>query len=152
MSRTRVFFVCLLVLYMSVQNLWAQFDFSNPSWSIPIDSNETPSSNFSSGIAIQDINADGFDDIAVAENMHGISIWLSNGTGFSWLASIELVQDIKQICFVDADNDADLELFACAYGGGIYLYDSNDLVNLEFDSKYIYRILGFSLRCIMGRL
>ncbi len=70
MNRTRVFFVCLFVLCMSVQNLWAQFDFSNPSWSIPIDSNETPSSNFSSGIAIQDINADGFDDIAVAENMH----------------------------------------------------------------------------------
>lgn len=129
MNRTRVFFVCLFVLCMSVQNLWAQFDFSNPSWSIPIDSNETPSSNFSSGIAIQDINADGFDDIAVAENMHGITLWLSDGSGFSWLAFIDLTQDIKQISFVDSDNDHDLELFVCAYGGGIYLYESNDLVN-----------------------
>ncbi len=143
MNRTRVFFVCLFVLCMSVQNLWAQFDFSNPSWSIPIDSSVTPSSNFSSGIAIHDINADGFDDIAVAENMHGISIWLSNGTGFSWLASIELVQDIKQICFVDADNDADLELFACAYGGGIYLYDSNDLVNWNLIQNTFTEYWGF---------
>lgn len=143
MNRTRVFFVCLLVLHIPVCDMWAQFDFSNSSWAIPIDSNQAASANFSNGIAIQDINFDGFDDIAVAENNHGISIWLSNGSGFSFLSFVELQADIKQICFVDVDNDHDLELFASAYGGGLYLFESIDLAYWQLVQNTFSEYWGF---------
>ncbi|MEY3598421.1 MAG: hypothetical protein RL521_843 [Bacteroidota bacterium] len=123
---TRAVFVCLLVLSISENKLLAQFDFADSNWSIPIFGE---SSNFSNGIAIQDINFDGFDDIAVAENMMGIKIWTSTGTGFILQAYVPIQQDIKQISFVDANNDNVFELFACSYGGGIFLWQSQDLLN-----------------------
>jgi len=79
------------------------------------------------GMSAFDFNADGFDDLTIGENQSGVALYRSLGNGSFTLDSyIPLTAAIKQITWVDFDNDHDADLFVTTNGAGFFLYERTD--------------------------
>lgn len=76
------------------------------------------------GMSAFDFNTDGFDDLTIAENLLGIALFQSDGDGsFTLVDYLALNAVIKQVVWVDFDNDLDADLFATTNGSGFFLYE-----------------------------
>ncbi len=79
------------------------------------------------GMSAFDFNRDGFDDLTIAENGAGIALYQSVGNGsFNQVSYIPLAATIKQVMWVDFDNDFDADLFVTTNGSGFFLFERTD--------------------------
>lgn len=92
------------------------------------------SNNAGGGVSCIDFNLDGLDDITLASaEGEPIKFYINKGNG--QFEQINLIPDnlfkLKQIIWVDFDNDGDKDLFAAAFDGVNKLYRNNGSLQLE---------------------
>jgi hypothetical protein len=90
-----------------------------------------PEGLYGAGISSVDFNLDGLDDLTFPTKDSIIFFYLNTGDSFE---QVELIPqefgEIKSICWVDFDNDLDLDLSFTEYEGSFYLFENTG--NLEF--------------------
>ena len=99
-----------------------QFEDMTEYWNIPI---STENAQFGNGLSLYDFNNDGLDDITIAENQSGIACYVNDGDGFTLYQYFPAPYNIRQVMWVDFDNDLDPDLFYTTSGHGIHLYKNN---------------------------
>ena len=92
------------------------------------------------GISFYDFNNDGLDDLTLAtEKGRKIAFYKNTGNGFELsLPLVENKETVKQILWVDYDNDGDADLFIAAYQGVNRLYENKGgikLIDVTQESK-----------------
>jgi hypothetical protein len=85
------------------------------------------------GVSCVDFNNDGLDDITLgSESGQPIRFYLNMGGQFTLLQPlVPHLDEVKQLLWVDFDNDADKDLFVCNYEGVNRLYRNTG--NLTFE-------------------
>jgi hypothetical protein len=92
--------------------------------------NDFPTGAFiSNGISLFDLNGDGSDELTLPLNGEGIGIWQWHESEFAMAAFIAAPYEIKQIIWVDYDNDGDRDLFFTAPDAGIFLFKRVDSID-----------------------
>lgn len=77
------------------------------------------------GVSVHDFNGDGLDDITLGHTGGGISFYINTGDGFDRISPlVDNREDVKQINWVDYDNDGDLDLYVAANDGISRLYQN----------------------------
>ena len=90
--------------------------------------------NAGGGVSCIDFNLDGLDDITLA-TAEGQIIKFFINKGYDGFEEVNLIPDnlfkVKQILWIDYDNDGDKDLFAAAFDGVNKLYRNNGALQLE---------------------
>ncbi len=77
------------------------------------------------GVSVHDFNGDGLDDLTLGHTRGGISFYVNTGDGFSLISPLVVNREfVKQINWVDYDNDGDLDLYVAANDGISRLYQN----------------------------
>ncbi len=111
-----------------------QFDDLSTQWPIFI-SGQTAA--FGNGLSVYDFDRDGLDDITVAELDQGIGLFRNTGSGFELYHYHVFIGDIKQLVWVDYDNDHDPDLFFTSNGEGIHLL-RNEGESVFSDQSFLF--------------
>lgn len=86
---------------------------------------------FGSGISVHDWNQDGWDDLSVAMPGEGIRFYQNNEGTFDQVSfDLQGLNEVKQICWVDYDNDGDKDLFVNQLQSSLKLYQNTGDMNL----------------------
>lgn len=109
-----IFLFCFVVTHSGL----SQFDNYTDEWPVFI---SAQTAAFGNGLSVYDFDQDGLDDITVAELNQGIALFRNTGAGFQLYYYHVFIGDIKQLVWVDYDNDHDPDLFFTANGEGIHL-------------------------------
>lgn len=122
-------FICSI---LASNLLVSQISFKESSSSLGVNHNMR-GHTIGAGISIYDFNQDGYDDLTMA-TYKGTSVGFYINTGHSFEKIPPLVnntQDVKQINWVDYDNDGDPDLYLAANNGINHLYQNQG--NLIFE-------------------
>jgi hypothetical protein len=85
---------------------------------------------YGNGLSVHDINQDGWDDLVFAPVNDSLQIFLNDEGMLIPIPSPFFVDgDVKQILWVDYDNDGNLDLFFTLHGGTIKLYKNDGNFN-----------------------
>ncbi len=77
------------------------------------------------GVSVFDFTGDGLDDLTLGQTGGGLSFYTNNGEGFDRISPLVNNQEyIKQINWVDYDNDGDSDLYVAANDGISRLYQN----------------------------
>lgn len=79
------------------------------------------------GISFCDFNGDGYDDLSIATNEgDSLLFYTSNGCSLTRIASLAgNTDEVKQLTWVDFDNDGDKDLFLTTMFDGLVLYEQS---------------------------
>jgi hypothetical protein len=85
------------------------------------------------GVTIYDFNQDGLDDLTLGTHAdRHIGFYINTGTGFELIDPlVDNVEIVKQINWVDYDNDGDPDLYVAANDGISRFYRNNGDLDLE---------------------
>ena len=103
------------------------------------------------GISTVDFNQDGFQDISLGGNAGELSRFILNINGElkdTILQGIDNVFEVKQILWVDIDNDDDLDLFMACKAGVSQLYINGG--DLTFTNQTVAYSLDINIRNYVG--
>lgn len=121
--------VTFILLFSGLAN--AQLNFVNRADELNLDVH-TGNSQFGNGVSVHDFNGDGLDDISMATSQ-ALPIFVYKNTGSTFeLQDLNLPQNIsqiKQINWVDIDNDGDKDLFLTSNESGNRLYENDGTLN-----------------------
>lgn len=96
------------------------------------------------GVSFCDFNKDGLDDLTFASGKgKTISFYINNGNGFTLLDPplVDNLDEVKQILWIDFNNDGDKDLYFTTLDSRNYLYKNNG--NLELSD--VTESVGLSL-------
>ena len=124
----KIFVVIVCSIMFFVQTSSAQFvDVANKS-SIVLDGIE---GLYGNGISLYDFNQDGLDDLTFCSKNGGVRTFVSDGQSFTELNVIPYIEgDIKQVMWVDYDNDDDPDFFCSIYGASCMLFRNDNELGL----------------------
>jgi len=109
---------------------YAQIAFQETSYAYEVYHN-LGQSTIGGGVSIYDFNQDGLEDLTLATYAgYPIGFYENTGAGFSWISPlVDNFETVKQINWVDYDNDGDPDLYVAANDGINRLYQNvGDLV------------------------
>ena len=91
------------------------------------------------GVTFVDFDQDGLDDITIPTNSNNSIFFLrNNGEKLVPLSfNIELPSQIKQVLWIDYDNDYDKDLYVSSFGGKNKLYENNGFLEFEDVTKSV---------------
>jgi hypothetical protein len=107
------------VFLSCASNLPAQFENFSDVWPVFL---SPQTAFFGNGLSVYDFDQDGMDDLTIAELNQGVGLYRNNLNGFELVYYVGFIGDVKQIVWVDYDNDHDADLFFTANGQGIHLW------------------------------
>ena len=103
-------------------DVFAQFTRISPSIDLPSGSEGL----YGNGISLFDFSGDGVDDLSVATNGNGVHTYINNNSFFEEVFLLEWIAgDIKQVIWVDFDNDDDSDFFCTIEEGSARLYKND---------------------------
>ncbi len=78
------------------------------------------------GVSFHDFNQDGLDDITLGGSLgEGIQFYENTGSGFNLLSPLaDIPYEVKQILWVDFDNDEDKDLYVACFDGHNLLFEN----------------------------
>ena len=124
---SRTFFIILLFLlpiFCSHGILLGQIDFSEVRKDLGI-SHQLSEGTVGAGVSVYDFNQDGLDDLTLGQTRGGIAFYINTGGGFERISPlVDNKEVVKQINWVDYDNDGDLDLYVAANDGISRLYQN----------------------------
>ena len=90
-------------------------------------------SSYGGSVSMVDFNQDGFDDISLPQSGNPL-FYVNNGSGMFQSVDLGIVDTFQsmQLCWVDFDNDDDLDLAVTNYLGPFHLYEN--LGDLTFEN------------------
>jgi len=86
------------------------------------------------GISFVDFNQDGLDDLTFGtENLEEIIFYENKGDHFELVNPpfVSVVEESKQLVWVDYDNDNDKDFFVSTYNGEFYLFENDGNMNFS---------------------
>ncbi len=85
------------------------------------------------GVSIYDFNGDGLDDLTLGSDRGAlIGFYVNTGNGFQQIVSlVDNREQVKQINWVDYDNDGDPDLYVAANDGISRLYQNRGDLNMQ---------------------
>ncbi len=87
-------------------------------------------STFGAGLSCVDFNLDGLDDITIPSKDSIIFFYQNTGEEFIQLSLLDQeFGEVKSLCWIDFDNDSDLDLSFTEYQGSFFLFENTG--NLE---------------------
>lgn len=82
-------------------------------------------SEYGAGVSCVDFNLDGLDDITLPSMDSTIFFYQNTGEGFIKLELIDKVfGEVKSVCWIDFDNDSDLDLSLTEFHGSFFLFEN----------------------------
>lgn len=95
------------------------------------------SGEYGGGVSFVDFNQDGLDDLTFATGTgQEIHFHLNNGSGFTALEPlINNTSEVKQVLWVDFDNDGDLDLYTTAHNGNKLYKNTGDLEMIDITAS-----------------
>lgn len=100
------------------------------------------------GISLYDFNGDGIDDLTCATMNNGVHTYVNSETDFEEIFLFNFIDgDIKQVFWVDYDNDIDPDFFCTIYGGGCRLFrndgeltftETTDVLDLQSENALCF--------------
>ena len=114
-------------------NLYSQLSFKEVSHSNNFNHTFFSETFGGAGLSFVDFDNDGLDDITIPSNQEKkVYFFKNNGNGFDQInINIEISGDVKQIIWVDYDNDYDNDLYLSSYNGINRLYENKGFLNFE---------------------
>ena len=118
-------------------NLYSQLSFKEVSHSNNFNHTFFSETFGGAGLSFVDFDNDGLDDITIPSNQEKkVYFFKNNGNGFDQInINIEISGDVKQIIWVDYDNDYDNDLYLSSYNGINRLYENKGFLNFEDVTK-----------------
>lgn len=113
-------FTQLLVLFLLVcfAKLVTCQTFTDVAQTLSIDANLSTLDNYGASVSFYDFNQDGLDDLTFAVENDSILFYENTGADFErFYLPIYGNGQVKQVAWVDIDNDHDLDLFISVYNG-----------------------------------
>ena len=108
-----------------------------------INPSNTAFDNYGSSVSFYDFNKDGLDDLTFAAENDSIFFYLNNGNGYDQLPSYAYGGGyVKQVAWVDIDNDEDFDLFITVYDGTCRLLINDGSFNFTETSNSAIGILN----------
>lgn len=128
----RILFIFIL-LFSSFQHCFGQVDFEDVASDFGIEY-AYGGSAIGGGVSFCDFNNDGWDDISISTNQgDSLLFYINNGCSFVKLPSlVDNTDQVKQITWVDIDNDGDKDLFLTTLMQGLRLYENTG--SLQFNN------------------
>lgn len=108
----------ILVLLLCISRLLCAQGFTEIASELGVDAGYY-SGEYGGGVSFVDFNLDGLDDLTYAtgtgQNLH---FYQNNGNGFTELEPLVInTSEVKQVLWIDFDNDGDLDLYTTAHNG-----------------------------------
>ena len=123
----RIFFILFIIT--STFNLYSQLYFSEVS-----DFQKFNHTYFNvisgAGVSFVDFNQDGFDDISIPTNDDNSILFFKNSNNKFDLVNfnIDFPYQVKQILWIDYDNDGDKDIYVTSYNGKNKLFQNHDFL------------------------
>lgn len=83
---------------------------------------QSAANHWANGASFYDFNEDGWDDLTLPTNSDSIAFFRNNNGNFTPLPSLYAPGQVRQISWVDFDNDGELDLFVSFFNVGVRLY------------------------------
>lgn len=115
-------FLVLISSFLILGNVFSQ-TFSDVASSNGINFTVNSAINFGQGMSFIDFDEDGWDDLTFPSNVDSIFFYKNNNGSFIKLTSLYAPGDVRQITWLDFDNDGDLDLFCSFHNIGVRLFE-----------------------------
>lgn len=118
MSRVVIYIVLILCCTLLVSRVTLGQTFTDVAQALSIQPNINTMDNYGASVSFYDFNQDGLDDLTFAQENDSILFYQNNGNGFDQIASFAYGDgQVKQVSWIDIDNDHDMDLFISVYNG-----------------------------------
>ena len=118
MNKIVLHILSFIAFGISLQSICFAQTFTNNASFYNIETNLNSTDNYGASVSFYDFNQDGLDDLTFANENDSILFYLNNGNGFDRIGSFAYGDGkVKQVSWVDIDNDEDFDLFITVYDG-----------------------------------
>ncbi|MEQ8471970.1 MAG: FG-GAP-like repeat-containing protein [Marinoscillum sp.] len=130
MKRSKCPYWLILLVFLAHSGFTQNFVEIAPELGIDYD---FTTSEYGGGVSFVDFNQDGLDDLTFAtDSASTIRFHQNTGTGFQELTPlVNLVTEVKQVLWVDYDNDGELDLYVTTTGKNRLYRNNGDLELVE---------------------